>query len=48
MQSKKTEKNGFITIMVVGHFWGGFEGQNFILDIFLLSIFQYLKKEYQK
>jgi len=25
MQSKKSGKNGFVTIMVVAHFWGVFD-----------------------
>ena len=37
-------KNGFVTIMVVGHFLGGFEAQNLFLDIFFCPFLKFSEK----
>ena len=41
-------KNGFVTIMVVGHFLGGFDPQNFFLDIFFCPFFKISEKNAKK
>ena len=41
-------KNGFVTIMVVGHFLGGFEPQNFFLDIFFCPFFKISRQNAKK